>query len=214
MPAPSTLGTFLHSFSWAHARQLDAVAARLLGRAWAAGAGPGEAALTIDVDSTITEGYGSKKQGARYGYTKVRGYHPLVVATAGGGDVLGVRLRGGNSHTARGSASFLSEVFNRARAAGASGPFTLRADSGFYSKNVVDACKKAGSAYSITVTAADVSRKADRQGNIISMMSPVPCTAFTRRPRRNGRPASRSSTNRRTAVRNLCWSVLLNRRQS
>lgn len=73
MPAPWTLGTFLRSFSWAHARQLDAVAARLLGRAWAAGAGPGDSPLIIDVDSTICEVYGPAKQGARYGYTKVRG---------------------------------------------------------------------------------------------------------------------------------------------
>ncbi|MCH8188966.1 MAG: hypothetical protein IIB66_09775, partial [Proteobacteria bacterium] len=36
--APSTLGTFLRSFTWGHARQLDKVAAELLGRAWATGA--------------------------------------------------------------------------------------------------------------------------------------------------------------------------------
>ena len=77
MPAPSTLGRFLRGFSWAHARQLDTVAAQLLARAWATKAGPGSSALTIDVDSTICEVYGTKKQGARFGHTKVRGYHPL-----------------------------------------------------------------------------------------------------------------------------------------
>src|SRR5258708_31116452 len=51
--APSTLGTFLRSFTWGHARQLDAVAGDLLTRAWAAGAGPGEGPFTIDVDSSI-----------------------------------------------------------------------------------------------------------------------------------------------------------------
>ncbi len=151
MPAPSTLGTFLRSFSWAHSRQLDSVAAELLNRAWAAGAGPGDGPLTIDVDSTICEVYGTKKQGAKFGYTKTRGYHPLVAAAAGTGDVLGVRARGGNAHTARGAASFLVEVFNRARAAGASGQLSLRADSGFYSKAVVDTCKAADVRYSITV---------------------------------------------------------------
>lgn len=39
--APSTLGTFLRSFTWGHALQLDAVSRRLLSRAWGAGAGPG-----------------------------------------------------------------------------------------------------------------------------------------------------------------------------
>ena len=51
--APSTLGTFLRSFRWGHVRQLDRVSRELLARAWAAGAGPGDAPLTIDLDSTI-----------------------------------------------------------------------------------------------------------------------------------------------------------------
>lgn len=160
MPAPSTLGTFLRGFSWAHARQLDKVAGELLARAWGAGAGPGDAPLTIDVDSTICEVYGPKKQGARFGHTKVRGYHPLVAAAAGTGDVLGVRARGGNAHTARGAAGFLTEVFNRVRAAGATGALTLRADSGFYSAAVVGACTRAGAAYSITIKSSKGLRKA------------------------------------------------------
>ncbi len=61
VPAPSTLGTFLRSFSWADARSLDKVAGELLKRAWSAGAGPGDAPLTIDVDSGICETYGLKK---------------------------------------------------------------------------------------------------------------------------------------------------------
>ena len=53
--APSTLGTFLRSFRWGHVRQLDRVGRELLARAWAAGAGPGDAPFTIDLDSTICE---------------------------------------------------------------------------------------------------------------------------------------------------------------
>ena len=53
--APSTLGTFLRSFRWGHVRQLDRVSRELLARAWATGAGPGDASLTIDLDSTICE---------------------------------------------------------------------------------------------------------------------------------------------------------------
>ena len=56
--APSTLGTFLRSFRWGHVRQLDRVSRELLARAWAAGAGPGDGPLTIDMDSTIRETYG------------------------------------------------------------------------------------------------------------------------------------------------------------
>ena len=48
--APSTLGTFLRSFRWGHVRQLDRVSRELLARAWAAGAGPGDAPFTIDLE--------------------------------------------------------------------------------------------------------------------------------------------------------------------
>ena len=64
--APSTLGTFLRSFRWGHVRQLDRVSRQLLARAWAAGYGPGDSPLTIDLDSTICETYGMAKEGARH----------------------------------------------------------------------------------------------------------------------------------------------------
>ena len=60
--APSTLGTFLRSFRWGHARQLDRVSRELLARAWVAGAGPrssnNHGPLTIDLGSTNCETYG------------------------------------------------------------------------------------------------------------------------------------------------------------
>ena len=83
--APSTLGAFLRSFRWGHVRQLDRVSRELLARAWQAGAGPGDAPLTIDLDSTVCETYGLDKEGARHhGYTGKRGYHPLLAIAANG----------------------------------------------------------------------------------------------------------------------------------
>lgn len=149
--APSTLGTFLRSFTAGHARQLDVVSRALLVRAWGAGAGPGDAPLTIDVDSTICETYGLAKQGgATFTYAKVRGYHPLLATAAPTGEVLHVRLRGGPAHSGRGAASFLTETFARVREAGATGALTVRADSGFYNRKVVRACNRAGVRWSIT----------------------------------------------------------------
>ena len=149
--APSTIGVFLRSFTWGHARQLDAVAGAVLARAWAAGAGPGDKAVTVDVDSSICETYGLAKQGgSRFTYAHVRGYHPLFATIAGTTEVVHSRLRGGPSHTARGAASFLAETFARVRTAGASGPMVMRADSGFYNTKVIAACKTAGVAFSVT----------------------------------------------------------------
>jgi Transposase DDE domain group 1 len=150
--APSTLGTFLRSFRFGHVRQLDRVSRAVLGRAWAAGAGPGSEPFTFDVDSSICETYGLLKEGARqYTYTHVRGYHPLFAVAAGTGDVLHTRLRGGNANTGRGAANFLAETVKRIRAAGATGLLTLRADSGFYSHAVVAAARKRKVRYSITI---------------------------------------------------------------
>ena len=150
--APSTLGTFLRSFRWGHARQLDRVSRELLARAWAAGAGPGDGPLTIDLDSTLCETYGLCKEGARHhGYTGQRGYHPILAVAAGTGDVLMARLREGRANTARGAAHFLRETVGRVRHAGATGPLTMRADSGFYTHAIVAACRKMKVRFSITV---------------------------------------------------------------
>ncbi len=149
--AASTLGTFLRSFRWGHVRQLDAVSRHLLARAWGAGAGPGTAPFTIDLDSTICETYGLKKEGAlHHGYTKVRGYHPLLAVAADTGDVLMARLREGRAATVRGAAHFLRETVGRVRAAGAAGELTMRADSGFYAHAVVATCRAMDVRFSIT----------------------------------------------------------------
>ena len=150
--APSTLGTFLRSFRWGHVRQLDRVSRELLARAWAAGAGPGDGPLTIDLDSTICETYGLAKEGARHhGYTGQRGYHPLLAVAGRTGEVLMARLREGRSNTARGAAHFLRETLGRVRYGGARGQLTVRADSGFYIQAVVAVCRKMDVRFSITV---------------------------------------------------------------
>ena len=150
--APSTLGTFLRSFRWGHVRQLDRVSRQLLARAWAAGAGPGDGPLTIDLDSTICETYGLAKEGARHhGYTGARGYHPQLAVAAGTGDVLMSRLREGRANTARGAAHFLRETVSRVRYGGARGQLTVRADSGFYTHAVVAVCRGMDARFSITI---------------------------------------------------------------
>ena len=112
--AASTLGTFLRSFRWGHVRQLDRVSRELLAQAWAAGAGPGDDLLTIDLDSTVCETFGLAKEGAqRHNYAGVRGYHPILAVAAGTGDVLMSQLRKGRANTAWAGTHFLRETVKR-----------------------------------------------------------------------------------------------------
>ncbi len=149
--APSTVGTFLRSFTFGHVRQLDRLFEAVLTRAWALGAGPGDSPVTIDLDSTICEVHGYQKQGAGYGYTKVLGYHPLVATRADTGEVLHVRQRKGSAGSGRGAQRFIEELVARIRRAGAAGRLTLRADSGFYSWKLIETLKGKGVRFSITV---------------------------------------------------------------
>jgi Transposase DDE domain group 1 len=150
--APSTLGTFLRSFSFGHVRQLDRVLGQLLRRAWAAGAGPGAGRLVIDVDSFVGEVHGTAKQGAGYGYTHKLGYHPLLATRADTSEVLHVRLRKGAANTQRGALRFVDELLARVRRAGATGKILLRADSGFWNKKVIARLREQGCEFSIGVT--------------------------------------------------------------
>jgi hypothetical protein len=149
--APSTLGTFLRAFTFGHVRQLDRVLAESLRRAWLAGAGPGDQRLIVDVDSFVGEVFGYDKQGAGYGYTHERGYHPIVATRAGTGEVLHIRARKGSANTARGALRFVEELIPRVARAGASGSKVLRADSGFWNHKIMARLERAGWLYSIGV---------------------------------------------------------------
>ena len=174
-------------------RQLDRVSRELLARAWAAGDGPGDGPLTIDLDSTVCETYGLCKEGAqRHNYAGVRGYHPLLAVAAGTGDVLMARLRQGRANTARGASHFLRETVSRVRHAGATGQLTLRADSGFYAHAIVAVCRGKDVRFSITV------RQHPRLRNLIEAIpeadwTPIPLYLDFGDGAERGRPASLGS---------------------
>jgi hypothetical protein len=170
--APSTIGTWLRDFGWHNVRQLDAVSRELLARVWAAGAGPADLSgpLTIDLDSTIVPVFGRSKQGAAFGYTNIRGYHPQLATCAETGQVVFCRLRGGAAGAARGAKSFLTETISRVRAAGATGELTIRADSAFYSRAVLSTAAKHDVRFSVT---------AGQNKKIRAAIEAIPETAWT-----------------------------------
>jgi Transposase DDE domain group 1 len=149
--APSTLGTFLRAFTFGHVRQLDRVLDVALTRAWAAGAGPGDGPLVIDIDSFVGEVYGYQKDGAAYGYTHVLGYHPIIATRADTGEVLHIRCRTGSANTQRGLKRFVEELLARVRRAGYRGRIVIRADSGFENQTVMRLLDRRGIEFSIAV---------------------------------------------------------------
>jgi hypothetical protein len=153
--APSTLGTFLRTFSFGHVRQLDAVAARFLaGLAGQVPLLPGADQIAyVDVDDTIRATHGYAKQGAGYGYTGVKGLNALLATVSSpiaAPVIAATRLRNGSANSGRGAARLLADALVAAKAAGASGLVIVRADSAYYGHDVIAAARRAGARFSVT----------------------------------------------------------------
>ena len=106
----------------------------------------------IDLDSSITQVHGSKKAGARYGHTRVLGYHPILATSAETGDVIHARLRQGAANTQYGAKRFFEEAIARCRRAGHTGDFLVRADSGFLNYELFRAIRRHGGHFSVGAT--------------------------------------------------------------
>lgn len=161
--APSTLGSFLRSFTWGNVSQLQRAHRGLLADlARAAPLLPGSETLAfIDIDSTQKRVYGYQKQGAKFGHTKIQGKSLLVkglnvlagvISTPLSAPVIAAtRLRGGSAGSARGAASLAREAIGTARDCGCAGLIIVRMDSGYYSAGVIAAVRAAGARFSVTV---------------------------------------------------------------
>src|SRR6185312_14905563 len=124
--------------------QLDAVAARVLAglARHAPIIGAGEPVAYLDVDDTVRATFGYFKQGAGFGYSGVKGLNALLatVSTASSAPVIvATRLRRGSANSARGAARLIADAIKTTRSAGVGGLLVLRADSAYYSADVIAA---------------------------------------------------------------------------
>jgi hypothetical protein len=161
--APSTLGSHLRSYTWGNVAQLEKAGREFLaelGRQAPLLPGAGTLAF-IDIDSMQKRVCGHKKQGARFGHTKIQGKSLLVrglnalaavVSTPLSAPVIAAtRLRSGNAASARGAASLAVRAIGTARACGCTGTVIVRMDPAFYSAAVTGAIRRAGARFSVTV---------------------------------------------------------------
>jgi hypothetical protein len=165
--APSTLGSFLRAFTFGHIRQLDAVASRFLlalnrltgttSVATPAGGEPAPYAL-VDVDDTVVEVHGHAKQGAGFGYNRVRGLNALLAtltiagSSTSGPLIVAQRLRQGQCNSARGAKRLVGDATKTTgRLLGPDTPVLVRMDSAFYGRGPVHAALAGSAAVSVTV---------------------------------------------------------------
>ena len=149
-PVPSTISRFLSRVKMAVAHQVGQANYALLSKAR-----DGFArcrSLTLDLDSHVTPVYG-RQQGAALGYNPKkkgrRSYQPLLCFIGETRDYLGGWLRGGKTATARQHIRFLKRMLDQL-------PdhvqrLRLRADSGFFSLEILQFARRKGIEYYIVV---------------------------------------------------------------
>ncbi|MCT1591751.1 transposase [Kocuria palustris] len=156
--APSTMGTFLRSFTHGQVLQLGAVNRRLLhGLAdmvpGLVGGDDGSLVL-VDLDDTIGEVHGYAKQAAAFGYSGVRGLNALLatISTPTTAPVIGeFSLRRGNARSGSGAHWFAARALATVARVAPGRRALVRGDSAFCSHDHVQAAIRAGAWYSFTI---------------------------------------------------------------
>jgi len=167
IPHPTTMGDFLRRFNLGHIRQLESVITESFHRVYRA-SGKMET-ITLDIDSTLDEVYGSKKEGARMAYTGFYALNPLLCFVRENGDWLHSRLRSGNVPSSEGAASFIRESVHRMK--DLAERINISMDSGFYDKEIVAECERLGVGFTIT---------ADQTGPLVSAIRGIAETEWIR----------------------------------
>ena len=147
-------------------RQLDAVAAPFLvalagltgllgGPRPAEDDQPQGSYALLDVDDTIVEVHGHTKQGAGFGYSRIRGLNALLATlttTASAPVIVAQRLRKGSTASSRGAKRLVADaVKTTRRLLGPTARVLVRMDSAFYGRGAVHAALAGGAAVSVTV---------------------------------------------------------------
>ena len=155
--APSTVGTFLRSFTHGHALQLARVnrelLRRLIGEVPALVGTPGGLVM-VDMDDTIREVHGYAKQAAAFGYSGIRGLNALIV-TVTGQDAAPViaeaSLRRGNVRSGDHAAHHLARALITVRQNIPGRQALTRADAAFCTQENVTTALRHGAWFSFTI---------------------------------------------------------------
>lgn len=130
IPDPTTAGDFCRRFDELAILRLMQGINRTRQKVWAQQPREFFAAATIELDGTMVETCGEKKQGIGMNYKKQWGYHPLVVTLAETGEVLYLANRSGNRPSHENAAFYADLAIDQCRQAGFK-KIVLRGDTDF-----------------------------------------------------------------------------------
>lgn len=152
--APTTAGEFLRKFELGDLRDLQ----RLL-RLISDQVRPYQKSktCTLDLDSSVFAQCSKHKEGSRRTYDWQIGYHPLFCYWAEEGELLMSHLMSGNRHPSGKAVWFVKQVLKRVPAGK---PLKLRADSAFYSWDLIDLLELHQIIYAITADLTESFRSA------------------------------------------------------
>lgn len=154
--APSTVGTFLRKATHGHVLQLGAVNRALLeGLACHVPSLTGSSSLVlVDLDDTIRQVHGYRKQAAAYGYSGVRGLNALVAAVSTDHSlpvIAEAGLRKGNARSGDSAEWYASRALSVVGRIAPNRQVLARADSAFCTHAHVSAAVDARAWFSFTI---------------------------------------------------------------
>lgn len=105
--------------------------------------------LIFDLDSTHSDTFGYQENTNYNAHYQTNGYHPLVAFDGLTGDFLKAELRSGNVYTSNGVGDFVRPLFEHYQETTPVNTILVRADSGFATPDLYEACEEFQSFYVI-----------------------------------------------------------------
>lgn len=139
-PAPTTAGQLLKRFTLSQCRAVVAAMAELGNRFDRQHELPASAPVTLDMDGTLSEVYGRLKEMASFNHDGRRGFLSVLVTWDERRRVLAADLLKGSASEKPGATALLRRAL-QALPQG-HGPVSLRVDSGFYTVELLEACRR------------------------------------------------------------------------
>jgi hypothetical protein len=146
IPDPTTAGDFCRRFTLGHILQMNRAFAEIERGVYRRRRE--KTGWTIDVDAKVHEVYGAQKEGAARSYNGIYSLQPMYAFVDETEEMLHSELRSGNTHPGDKAVAFLRRMERKVPPEVPE--VTLRSDSAFYNRKVVEFCEKRGWHFSIT----------------------------------------------------------------